>query len=863
MIETLSIDDVLAPAEGSLLDACRGVGADVPAFCHDPHVTAGAHCRSCIVEVDGRFVAACATPARAGAVVHTQTPRLQAYRRHLGELIRAESDPVGEVGDRLDALGVPPAQAHAGRVDDTHPLLRIDLGRCILCRRCEAVCAEVQGQFVFAVEGRGVTSRVTWGPTPFAETACVSCGACAATCPAGAITDTDRLDPRPVERTVRTTCGYCGVGCQLDVHVGAGAVLSIDGAEADVNRGHLCVKGRYGHGFVGHPDRLRTPLVRKDGALVPVEWDEAIEHVGRELRRLAGHVAGLSSARATNEENYLFQKWIRGGLGSNDVDCCARVCHAPSAAGLKAAFGTGAATNCFSDVELADLVMVIGANPTEAHPVMGARIKRAVLEGAGLVVIDPRRTELAALADVHVAVRPGANVPLLQGIAQVLVAEDLVDHAFLATRVEGWEAFRLDALRHTPESLADVTGVDPVLVREVAHRLAAAARPMMFHGLGVTEHKQGTETVELIANLALLLGSVGRPGVGVNPLRGQGNVQGAADMGAQPDQLPGYQPVSDPAVRARVGELWGRPVPEAPGRTLPQIYDAIFAGDVRALVVFGEDLAQTDPHEARVREALARLELLVVIELFPSETAKLAHVVLPGASFLEKDGTFTNGERRVQRVRAAVPPAAGRADWQLLLQLMAATGWPQELDSPAAILAEVAAIAPLFRGLGFAALDAGQQWPVPAVGHPGSPRLHVDRFTRGLGKLTVVDWRPSPAFDATLQLVTGRVLAHYNAGTMTRRSASLGILDHDTLEVHPEDAARAGVGDGDRVVVESERGVAYATAHVTDRVQPGTLFLSFHFPETRANAVTSDVRDGVTGCPEYKLTGVTLRRAEE
>lgn len=631
MSDTLSIDDVLAPAEGTLLDACRGVGADVPAFCHDPHVTTGAHCRSCIVEVDGRFVAACATPARAGAVVHTQTPRLQAYRRHLGELIRAESDPVGEVGDRLDALGVPPAQAHAGRVDDTHPLLRIDLGRCILCRRCEAVCAEVQGQFVFAVEGRGVTSRVTWGPTPFSETACVSCGACAATCPAGAITDTDRLDPRPVERTVRTTCGYCGVGCQLDVHVGAGAVLSIDGAEADVNRGHLCVKGRYGHGFVGHPDRLRTPLVRRDGALVPVGWEEAIEHVGRELRRLAGHVAGLSSARATNEENYLFQKWIRGGLGSNDVDCCARVCHAPSAAGLKASFGTGAATNCFSDVELADLVMVIGANPTEAHPVMGARIKRAVLEGAGLVVIDPRRTELAAMADVHLAVRPGANVPLLQSIAQVL---------------------------------------------------------------------------------------------------------------------------------------------------------------------------------------------------------------------------------------AAVPAAAGRADWQLLLQLMAATGWPQSLDSPAAILAEVAAVAPLFRGLAFAALDAGQQWPVPAVGHPGSPRLHVDRFTRGLGKLTVVDWHPSPAFDATLQLVTGRVLAHYNAGTMTRRSASLGILDHDALEVHPEDAARAGVADGDRVVVESERGVAYATARVTDRVQPGTLFLSFHFPETQANAVTSDVRDGVTGCPEYKLTGVTLRRAD-
>jgi formate dehydrogenase alpha subunit len=855
---------------GTVLDACREVGAAIPAFCHDPRLSSGGHCRACLVEMDGRWVAACTTPARDQASVITESESLRDYRRDLGELMVSECAPRGYVGDALRGWGVdgrryarPP---DGERRDASHPYLRLDLDACILCRRCVRACEEIQGQFVYAIEGRGQGSQLAWGTKRFADSSCVSCGACVSACPSGAISsvDLEREDRDLAFATeVRTTCGYCGVGCQLDVRVTGDRIAHIQGAKAEVNQGHACVKGRFAHGFTRHPDRLKTPLIRRDGRLVESSWEEAIHFVARELMRREGSVAGLSSSRCTNEENYLFQKWMRAGLHTNDVDSCARVCHAPSAMGMRAALGTGAATNSLADIDRADLLLVIGANVTAAHPVTGARIRQAALRGTPLVVIDPRRTELAEIADVHLQLRPGTNVPVLNALAAVLVEEDLVDHPFLAERVEGWEAFRAFIVAHTPEAAERLSGVPAEKIRDAARRYGRAARPMALHGLGVTEHFQGSEAVMLICNLALLKGALGREGVGVNPLRGQNNVQGSADMGCQPDLLTGYASVDDPAVRARFESIWGRPLPATPGRTLPRMYEAALRGEIRAMVILGEDVLQTDPNARHTRAALEKLEFLVVQELFLSETAQLAHVVLPGASFLEKDGTFTNGERRIQRVRRALPPFPGAlADWEILLALMAATGYPQPFGEPGEIMDEIARVAPIFAGVSYDRLrDDGLQWPVPTRDHPGTPILHRESFPIGRGRLSRVEFVPSPELREGLTLVTGRRLEHYNAGTMTRRTQNLTLAPDERLEMHPDDANARGIRTGDWVRLASAHGETIVPAEITTRLRPGTVFLTFHFPATRTNALTGLVRDRLSDCPEYKVTSVEVRRA--
>jgi formate dehydrogenase major subunit len=863
----MTVDGKPAPAQGTLLEACRAAGVELPAFCHDPRLSAGGHCRACLVELDGHPVAACVTAARARASVRTDTRRLRAYRRDLGELMLSESSPRGEVAAVLRSWGVDGRRygAAPGRAPDrSHPFVHLEPGRCILCRRCIRACEEIQGCFVFGVTGRGADARLAWGGGSFAGSPCVACGACVTACPTGALDDVDRQGSASRSTTtVRTTCGYCGVGCQVDVHVADGKLARVEGAPSPVNRGHLCVKGRYAHAWVADPERLTVPLIRRDGRLVEADWDSALDLLARETRRLAGRVAALSSARGTNEENYLLQKWFRAGLLTNDVDCCARVCHAPSAAGMRAAFGAGAATNAFDDVERADLLVVVGANPTEAHPVLGARIRQAALRGARLVVVDPRRTELAEIADLHLRPRPGTNVPLLNAMACALVEQGLVNADFVARRVEGWEAFAPFALGQRPADAERLTGVRAADIVAAATLYGRAARPMILHGLGVTEHYQGSEAVMLLCNLALLAGAVGRPGTGVNPLRGQNNVQGAADMGCQPDLLPGYQPVDDPAVRRRFEAAWGRPLPTRPGRTLPRMIEAVEAGELRGLFVVGEDPAQTDPDSRRVRGALASLELLVVQELFLSRTASLAHVVLPAAAALEKDGTFTNGERRIQRVRRALaPPGGARPDWEILCDLMARTGYPQPYRHPAEIWDEIALLAPIFAGVSYGRLDGdGLQWPVPDHAHPGTPVLHVETFGRGRGRLHQVEFAPSPGSGAGLLLTTGRVLEHYNSGSMTRRTAARVLAPEDRLEIHPDDARARGVRDGDPVLVTSARGEARARARVTRRVPPGTAFLSFHDPDTEANALTGGVRDRITDCPEYKLTAVEVRPA--
>jgi formate dehydrogenase alpha subunit len=876
----------------TLLDACRRAGARVDAFCHDDRVASGGHCRACMVEVGARFFAACSTPVWPDAAITTRSERLDAYRRDLGELMWTEARVAGEVAHALSRWGAAgtryasevhtaPSEIAKSEIDHSHPYLRLDLTRCIRCRLCERACDGIQGQHVFSFQGRGATTRLGFGEPglPFVRSACVACGACAAICPTGALSDVDRDRVARQVRTTRTTCGYCGVGCQLEVHVGLEGqdrqrddaierVLRIDGVRnAAVNAGHLCIKGRYAHGFSRHPDRLVSPLLRKNGHLTEVSWDEALDFVTSHMQRLRGAVGGLSSSRCTNEENYLFQKWMRAGLGTHNVDCCARVCHAPTAAGMKRSLGTGAATNALEDIAHADLFLVAGSNTTEAHPVTGARIRQQVLRGrAKLIVIDPRRTELAEVADVHLMLRPGTNVPLLNALAHALIALELVDRDFVSSRTDGFDELAAFLEDLSPERTEATTGVPARLVWRAASLYGQARRPMQLHGLGMTEHVQGSESVMLLCNLALLVGAFGREGVGVNPLRGQNNVQGAADMGCQPDLLTGYLDPQDPVIRSRVERLWGAPLPTHRGLTLPRMYDAARTGKLRALYILGEDVVQTDPG-VHVDEALARLELLVVQELFLSETAKRAHVVLPGSAFLEKDGTFTNGERRVQRVRKCLePPAGAREDWRILLELMARSGIRQTLSSPQDIYREIAIFAPILAGVNYERLEPdGLQWPVPTPEHAGTPRLHTAAFPIGRAPLMRVRFTPSPSFgffseeDFPLKLVTGRVLPHYNSGSMTRRSAHADLAPRDAMSISPRDAARFNLEEGSEVLIESPWGEAKARLEVSARIADGTAFLTFHHPETHTNALMGPYLDGLADCPEYKLTPVRIR----
>jgi len=888
--------DLMADGAHTILDAARAadLGERIPTLCHLQGMAPQGGCRLCVVAVQGETqpVAACLAPVRDGMVVETRTPRIDGLRRDILRLLAAANPGAAEasnsfVGGRdarvfhalLHQFGVSaPPGADRGITQkfppQTHPYLRFDPGACISCRRCVQICEDLQGQFVFAVGGRGSSVRLIFGTDEqFSNSPCVSCGACVEVCPTGALFDRDRAAGPPDEelRLTRSVCGYCGVGCGVEVMSTATHVVRISGAPASpVNRGHLCAKGRYAHGWSRSPERLTQPLLREGSGFRPISWHEALEWAAARLTGIvrehgADSVGVLTSSRSTNEAAYLLQKVFRAILGTNNVDCCARVCHSSTALALSLATGTGAASASYEDIEKAQVIVVAGANPTEAHPIIGARIKQAVRRGARLVVIDPRAIELTDYATLHLQIEPGTNVALFNALARIALDEALYDQKYVTQRTEGFDDLRRFCAGISLPDAATVCGVPLEQVFEAA-RLIAGHGPVLFvTGLGLSELTQGTDSVLALTNLGLLTGSIGASGGGMLPLRGQNNVQGNADMGSTPNLVTGYQPLADPEVRNRLKEIWGDAPPEAPGMTIPEMLEAARAERLHGLWIQGEDVLQSEPNEAAVREAIASLELLVVQELFMSETAHHAHLVLPAAGVLEQDGTFTNGERRIQRVRRAVPPpGSARPDWEVARDLGRALGVAWNYEHPSQVMDEIAQVAPaLFGGVRYERLaEAGLQWPCPAVGHAGTATVHAERFMRGRGRLFPVSYNATPEVrtpQLPYLLITGRVLQHYNVGTMTRRTPNLGLVAQDVLLMHRDDANADGLVEGEDVVVESRYGSIVVTLQFAAEIRRGTVFLSFHFPDTHANALTSSLVDPQSKCPEYKVTAVAVR----
>jgi formate dehydrogenase major subunit len=873
------------PAGATILDGLRAAGVDVPALCADPRLAPVGACRVCVVEADGFDlpVAACTTPLADGMEIVTDSPRVEALRIELLRMLAVDypADAVTAAPDKpfhrlLRNYAVQPSarRSEPRFRDDTHPYIDVDMDRCITCFRCVRICDDLQGQFTWRVWDRGARTHILPdSTTTLLESSCVACGACVDTCPTGALEDRSLLGRATPTEWTRTTCPYCGVGCEMETGTRAGQIVDIRPAlDAPVNRGHLCSKGRYAHTYVASSERLTRPLVRRAGELVAVSWEEALAHVARELHRIidrhgADAVGVLGSARATNEENYLAQKLARVALGTNNVDSCARVCHAPTAAAMGAILGAGAATGSFVDIEHARTIVMVGTNSTENHPIVGARIKQATRRGAKLVVVDPRAIELVGYADLHLAVRPGTNVPLLNALAHVVLAEGLVDEDFVAQRIDGLAEFGESVARFAPEAVAAQCGVDADTIRAAA-RLIARMRPTMFvHGLGATEHEQGTEGVMGIVNLALLTGNIGVPGAGVNPLRGQNNVQGAAHMGCEPSRLTGYLPLAE--AREHFEAVWGVPVPPAPGLDAMEMIDAAAAGELKALWVIGWDVELTNPGIDATRDAMRHLDLVVVQDLFLNETARdVATVVLPAAGSFEKEGTFMNSERRVQRVRRAVPPPGdAKPDWEILCAAGDALGHTDQFTfaSAAEVWEEIRRLWTVGAGISYERLDreGGLQWPCPTEDHPGTAILHRDAFTRigPRARLRPIAYRPTseaPSREYPFVLVTGRSLYQFNAGTMTMRTPSAALRPTDRLEVTPADANRLGLVPGALARVTSRYGEAILPVDVTTRVASGQLFTTFSDPDRLVNNLIGPHRDAQTHTPQFKVTAVRV-----
>lgn len=879
----------------SLIDRHYGRGF-VPTLCDAPQLEPYGACRVCSLEIaqsaEGprRVVASCHTPITAGMHIFPESKNIQKLRRNIIELVltdhpldclTCEVNGNCELQTVAAKVGVrdvryPEGKNHLDRAKDlSHPYMTSDLSKCINCDRCVRACDEIQGQFVLSMHGRGFDSRIIKGlDSSFEDSNCVSCGACAQACPTSAISDVFQSKSVEASAKTRTVCTYCGVGCNLDVAVKNNEVHSIQAPiDAEVNHAHTCLKGRYAFKFYNHPDRLRSPLVKREGKFVKVSWDEAYDIMVKrfkEIRARSGSdaIAGISSARCTNEENYLMQKFIRAVIGTNNIDCCARVCHAPTAWGMQQSFGTGAATNSTNDLEKTDLILLIGVNPTQGHPVTGAKIKQKVMKGTPLIVIDPRKIELVPYADYHLQLRPGTNIAMFNMIAYFIIEAGLVKEDFIKERCEDFENFKENIKNLDIDEMERITGVDRSLVKDAAIAYASAPRAMSFHGLGVTEHSQGSKTVMLISNIAMMTGNIGREGVGVNPLRGQNNVQGAADMGVQPHQGAGYLNVTLPEIHKQYEKAYGATLSNKIGYKIPQMFEAAIDKDLKALWIIGEDVVQTDPNSSEVKKAMESLEFLVVQEIFMTETAHYADVILPATSFLEKDGTFTNAERRVQRVNRVVEPLEGtKPDGQIVVDVMNRMGYEQKGYSPDILLNEISQIVPFFKGIRWDELGKnGKQWPVAEDG-TDTKIIHQDTFKRGKGKFHYFDWIESKEIENNREkfpfiLTTGRVLEHYNCGTMTRRTSNKDIVSEDFLVINPKDADKKGIVSGDKVRLLSGRGEVELDAIVSTEVKSGILYTTFHFPEHMVNQVTSDEKDEESMCPEYKVSAVNFEKVE-
>ncbi|MDI3403319.1 formate dehydrogenase subunit alpha [Streptomyces cavernicola] len=890
---------VKVPEGTSVMRAAALAGIDIPKLCATDSLEPFGSCRLCVVEIDGRrgTPASCTTPVTDSMVVRTQTPKVEKLRQNVMELYISDhpldcltcsangdcelQDMAGVVGLRQVRYGYEGENHLDAAPDLSNPYFDFEPAKCISCSRCVRACGEVQGTFALTIEGRGFDSKVSPGAgESFMDSECVSCGACVQACPTATLQERSVVELGMPSRSVVTTCAYCGVGCSFKAELrGDELVRMVPYKDGGANEGHSCVKGRFAFGYATHPDRVLKPMVREriTDPWREVEWDEAIQTVARKMRTIQetygpSSVGAISSSRCTNEEVYVVQKMVRAAFGNNNIDTCARVCHSPTGYGLKQTFGESAGTQDFRSVSKADLIMVIGANPTDGHPVFGSRMKRRLREGAQLVVVDPRRIDLVRSPHVeaahHLQLKPSTNVAVINAMAHVVVTEGLVDRSFVDERCEGFDAWaEFVALpENSPEATEAITGVPAAEVRASARLYATAPNAAIYYGLGVTEHSQGSTMVMGMANLAMACGNIGRDGVGVNPLRGQNNVQGSCDMGSFPHELTGYRHVSDDAVRTVFEELWGRSLLPEPGLRIPNMFDAAIDGSFRGLFVHGEDIAQSDPNLQHVSAALEAMDLVVVQDLFLNETAKFAHVFLPGASFLEKDGTFTNAERRINRVRAVMKPKTGKHEWQIVSEIATAMGYPMSYDHPGQIMSEIAQVTPTFKGVSFELLDelGSVQWPCNDEAPEGTPTMHVDGFVRGKGKFAVTAYVPTDERTTSrfpLVLTTGRILSQYNVGAQTRRTGNVAWHAEDVLELHPLDAENRGITDGDMVSLASRVGGTTLRARVSDRMPPGVVYTTFHHPVTGANVVTTENSDWATNCPEYKVTAVQVALA--
>ncbi|OIJ42401.1 formate dehydrogenase subunit alpha [Massilia timonae] len=902
---TLTIDgvQVTVPAGTSLMRAAAENSINIPKLCATDSLEPFGSCRLCLVEIEGRrgYPASCTTPAEAGMIVRTQSPKLQEVRKGVMELYISDhpldcltcpangncelQDMAGVTGLREVRYGYEGANHLKLKKDESNPYFTFDSSKCIVCNRCVRACEETQGTFALTISGRGFDARVSAGQNePFMQSECVSCGACVEACPTATLTEKSVIWLGQAEHSITTTCAYCGVGCSLKAEMkGNEVVRMVPARDGKANEGHACVKGRFAWGYATHKDRILKPMIRAKitDPWKEVSWDEALDYAASEFKRIqAKHgrdaIGGIVSSRCTNEEGYLVQKLVRAAFGNNNVDTCARVCHSPTGYGLKTTLGESAGTQTFKSVEKADVILVIGANPTDGHPVFASRMKKRLRQGARLIVIDPRRIDLVKSphirADYHLQLRPGTNVAMISALAHVIVTEGLMANDFITERCDlrafaQWRAFVAQP-ENSPEAMEAITGVPAQQVRDAARLYALGGNGAIFYGLGVTEHAQGSTAVMGIANLAMVTGNVGRAGVGVNPLRGQNNVQGSCDIGSFPHELPGYRHVSDTTVRTLFEQAWGVPLQAEPGLRIPNMFEAALDGSFMGLYCQGEDIVQSDPNTQHVTAALEAMECIVVQDIFLNETAKYAHVLLPGSSFLEKDGTFTNAERRISRVRKVMPPRAGYADWEVTVALSNRLGYPMNYRHPSEIMDEIARLTPTFSGVSYRRLDelGSIQWPCNDEAPEGTPTMHVDGFVRGKGRFIITQYVATDekvTRKYPLILTTGRILSQYNVGAQTRRTENVRWHAEDRLEIHPHDAQERGIEDGQWVGIHSRAGETVLRAMVTERMQPGVVYTTFHFPESGANVITTENSDWATNCPEYKVTAVQVMPVQQ